>query len=99
MLDPGAWRSNRYTMSAPFRTITEAASKKRLQVPAPEHRSDQPQAEDHAHRREDHRGDPERMGEQVVNVAPGQGAADGDVDPIDDPDGSLDGHHDGPDVM
>ena len=26
---------------------------------------------------------------QVVNVAPGQGAADGDVDPIDDPDSSL----------
>jgi hypothetical protein len=32
-------------------------------------------------------------------MAPGQGAADSDVDRIDDPDSGLDGQHDGPDVM
>ncbi len=33
MLDPGAWRSNRYTMIAPLTTITAAASKKRRRFP------------------------------------------------------------------
>ena len=33
MLDLGAWRSTRYTMSAPLRTITDAASKKRRRCP------------------------------------------------------------------
>jgi hypothetical protein len=46
---------------------------------------DQPQAEDHPHRRQHYRGDGHRLGGQVAHMAAGQDAADSEVDGIDKP--------------
>jgi hypothetical protein len=42
------------------------------QVPAPEHRPDQPDAEQHAHRRGGNRDEGQRMGERIVKVTGGR---------------------------
>jgi hypothetical protein len=68
-------------------------------VPAPEHRPDQAETEDHAHRRKDHGDEQDRVGERIANRMPGQDAADGQVDPVDDGDSNPDGPHDALDVM
>ncbi len=69
------------------------------EVPAPEHRTDQPETEDHARWRPEHGDDSDRMGERIVNMAAGQGAADGHVDPVDDRKTKPGDQHDVPDAM
>jgi hypothetical protein len=69
------------------------------EVPAPEHRPDQADTEDHAHRRKQDGGQGERTGERVADRAPGQHAADGQVDPVDDRQANPDDPPEALDVM
>ena len=71
-------------MTAPFKDQHRGGHQEPDQLPAPEYRPDQPDAEDHARGRPEYGDDSERMSKRVVHVAAGQGAADDHVDRVDD---------------
>ena len=81
-------------MTAPFKDQHRGGHQEPDQLPAPEYRPDQPDAEDHAHRWEDDRGEGKRMGERIIKMTGGQSAPDSDIDPEDGRQGNPERGHD-----
>ena len=69
------------------------------EVPSPKERRDEPDTEDHAHRREDHNDETQEIGAHVVPVTPGHRGANRHVDPVYDRQADADHQRNGRGVV